>query len=386
MPFGLLHLLATLSLSLTAVALAPERACGESQPPLVAVGSPESRLLADAADGSFDRGSFVRAALIAGGIRDSQELHAWQTRFDVLCQPLDFRREAGEALSAAALFEFLHAEILTGDYNAAVTTLPATLRTGDYNCLTATTLLVALGDRYAVPLEAVSTSGHIYCRHFGPTPLDIETTCPDWSQATSLSTGSGRSAGRFAASRSIDRVQIVAKIYYNRGLALLADKQFAAATALLERSRQLDPYDADARENLLAGFNNWALSLAQAEQFADAAKLLVRGKEIDANYPPLAANQLHIHQRWAAWHCSRHEYEAALAVLEQGRRLQPEAPLFVAGPQAVYAEWIGWLRRQGADQQAAEVLAAARRRLDRRSLEKLQARVQYALGEERSLD
>jgi tetratricopeptide (TPR) repeat protein len=379
--FGFRLQIVAVSLTLLGSAGAAISARAETQPPLLPVGMPETRLLADAADGELQRHSLLRAALIAGGIADERELSDWQDCFAYLCEPLQQRTAAGETLTPKELFAFLHSEILTGEYNAAVTTLPATLRSGNYNCLTATVLLLELGDRYQVQLEAVSTSGHIYCRHLGPEPCEIETTCPTWFQ-------SGRTASeqpiarRFASSRNINRVQVVAKIYYNRGLALLADKQFAMALPLLERSQQLDPHDADARENLLAGVNNWALSLAEADRFAEAVQLIERGKRIEPSYPPFAANELHTYQRWAAWHCARREYSAALAVLEQGRTRQPSALLFVAGPRTVYAEWLAWLERQGDRQAMTEVLAAAGQCLDPSAHAQLQAHLQFTLATE----
>ena len=344
---------ATLGLAMLAVALATRSALSQDHPPLVPVGSAESRLLADAADGTLDHQSLLRAALIAGGEEDHGKLNLWQDRFEALCAPLEQRHAQGETLQAETLFGFLHSQILTGDYVAAVTTVPTTLQTGDYNCLTATTLLIALGDRYSVPLEAVSTSGHIYCRYVGESPFEIETTNPDWSKARSTS------VNRYAAARGINRVQVVAKIYYNRGLEQLAQKKFAAAIPILQRSLQLDPEDADARENLLAGMNNWALFLADGERFAEAAERIRAGQLIDANYQPFVANQLHIYQRWAAWHCARHEYQAALATLEAGRNCQPDAPLFLAGPKMVYAQWLDWHLKRGELPQAEEVLASA---------------------------
>lgn len=347
----------------TLVALVALSAVGrvraESELPLVPVASAEARLLADAADGVFDRHPFLRAALIAGGEQDEQQLHAHQERFETLCQPLDLRRAQGEKLTAEALFQFLHEAMLTGRYDAAVTTLPATLGRGDYNCLTATTLLVALGDRYACPIEAVATSGHIYCRSLAD-GRPLETTCREWfSRGGAIGDPSLKTKGA-AEGRSVNRVQLVAKFYYNRGVALLADKQFERALGLLEISRQLDPRDSDARENLLAGLNNWALAETEMKRFETAARLLAQARTIDANYPPLAANDLHVHQRWAAWLCERHQYAAAIELLNAGSRRRPDAPLFTAGRRDVYIAWARWHHERGEDQLAAKVLAEAR--------------------------
>jgi tetratricopeptide (TPR) repeat protein len=370
------NLLATFVLIAILIALGQTFAWAE-QPPLVAVGTVETRLLADAADGKLDNQPFLRAALICGGAVTQPELSHLQQQLDSLCQPLDNRRLNGERLTVEILFDFLHSTLLTGEYNAAVTTLSATIDTGSYNCLTATALLLALGDRYAVPLSAVSTSGHIYCRSLGGELRDIETTCAAWLSA---STGESHRShtGRWASVRPINRVQLLGKFYYNRGVALLADRQYAAAIPLLEISRQLDPHDSDARENLLAGLNNWALACAEAEQFEEAARLVLRGQAIHPTYGPLVANDLHIHQRWASILCMRRDYAGALAVLDQVGVRHPSADLAVAGPRAVYAEWIDWHLQRGEHQQAREVVATARLHLNHSVVAKLESRLGLA--------
>jgi len=374
----ILRWFAILSLALAAGAGLPQEGRGQADPPLVAVGSAESRLLADAADGSLDRQSLFRASLVAGGVADDAELNFWQQRFDALCESLDAKHTDESRFTPQELFAFLHSQILTGHYQASVTTLPETLRSGNYNCLTATILFISIGERYGVPIEAVSTSGHIYCRLPDNGPLDIETTQPDWDKARNVQSAVSEENRRLP-SRCINHVQVVAKIYYNRGLELLGRKQFEPAVSLLQRSLRLDPQDADARENLLAAYNNWALFLAEGERFAEAADLLRRGQELDASYPPYRANYLHVYQRWAAWHCARHEYASAIDVLERGSRNHPDAPLFITGPRTVYAQWLEWHLKRGEYQRAAEVLAAANRRLDQDAIARLQAHVQLTI-------
>jgi len=370
---------ATLGLALAFGAGWPGQAASQSEPPLVAVGSVENRLLADAADKVLDRHPLLRAALIAGGVNDDRTLSHWQQRFEELCQPLDEKRVRGTPITPEALFVFLHTQIMTGEYRASVTTLPETLSSGNYNCLTATILLVSLGDRYHMPIEAISTSGHIYCRFVGEKPIDVETTQSDWAKATRARSGTRTSDEQLPPVRSIDSAQVIAKIYYNRGLEQLGRRQFEHAVALLHRSLQLDPRDADARENLLAAFNNWALFLAEAERYADAVERIRIGWELDADYPPFAANYLHIHQRWAAWHCARHEYASAIEVLERGSSQRPDAPLFSAGPRTVYAQWLQWHLKRGEYREAAEVLACANQRLDQDAIARLHAHVQLTV-------
>jgi tetratricopeptide (TPR) repeat protein len=138
-------------------------------------------------------------------------------------------------------------------------------------------------------------------------------------------------------------------------VALLADRQFARAVKLLEISRRLDAEDGDARENLLAGLNNWALALIDQERFEEAAELVREGQAIGPGYGPLLANDLHLHHRWLVKLCAERQYPAALRLMEEGHRRRPDAELFSAGLRAVQEEWIDWHLRRGEHQAAAEV-------------------------------
>jgi tetratricopeptide (TPR) repeat protein len=314
----------------------------------------EQRLLEDAADGTLDHHSLLTAALIASGVSDDTQLIHWRKHLERQLER--FEPSPGQrAMTVERLFELLHSQLLTGRYDSAATELPATLGRGDYNCLTATTLLVVLGERYAIPLEPISTSGHIFCRLKSDPARTVESTCRKWFELPAAD----RTVAMFPAApgtaRPIDRVQLLGKFYYNRGVALLADRQFARAVKLLEISRRLDAEDGDARENLLAGLNNWALALIDQERFEEAAELVREGQAIGPGYGPLLANDLHLHHRWLVKLCAERQYPAALRLMEEGHRRRPDAELFSAGLRAVQEEWIDWHLRRGEHQAAAEV-------------------------------
>src|SRR5690606_16443754 len=57
----------------------------------------------------------------------------------------------------------------------------------------------------------------------------------------------------------ITDVQLVARVYYNRGVTRLRAKKFAQAVALTKASLRIDADNTIAHGNLLAGLNNWAL-------------------------------------------------------------------------------------------------------------------------------
>jgi hypothetical protein len=77
---------------------------------------------------------------------------------------------------------------------------------------------------------------------------------------------------------------------------LLQRRQFEPGVAALRLACQLDPEDADAQANLLAGLNNWAVALAD-DQPAAAAALIARGLAIDPDYAPLVANRRYVAER-----------------------------------------------------------------------------------------
>ena len=93
------------------------------------------------------------------------------------------------------------------------------------------------------------------------------------------------------AARRITPQQLLGKFYYNRGVQLLAHEEYAAGLELVRTALRLDPQDHDARENLLAGLNNWAAQHLRARRYGEAAGLIRQGLAIEPAYGPLVANQ-----------------------------------------------------------------------------------------------
>jgi tetratricopeptide (TPR) repeat protein len=328
---------------------------------LTPVAGPEARLLNDAADGRLDQLPLVEAALVAGGTVDEGELAGLTELFDARARSIAVQLAAASPPPderPAVLFRLMHGNLLTGSYRSDVTVLDAALCRGEYNCVTATLLYAALCEREGIEVQIMATTGHVYCRLPGARPRDVEPTCPDWfdrpvsSIVEALRPAGSPVAGSLGASATrrsgqtqvISDVQLVARIYYNRGVALLEKEQFAEALALIDRSLQLDPHDIDARENLLAGINNWALAVGRTGDYRQATALVAEGLLLDPNYAPLRANDLHLHQRWVAQLCSEQQFETALEVLDKGRQRRPDAPLFATGDRAVRQAQERWQR------------------------------------------
>ena len=327
--------------------------------------SDEARLLADAADGRLDGIGLLDAAVVAGG-GDRNEILAVRRKLDALWL------EVGEPLIAKlsvadrprAILSALHRLVLTGKYKAECTEVQRTLESGDYNCVTATVLYLELCRRHGLAGSAVAIPAHVYCRLQGKQEQDIQTTCKDWFDVA------GRNSNAFAKQvaaqaippRTLGDVELLSKVYYNRGVSQLEAHEYAAAITMLKISLVLDAADEPARNNLLAAHNNWALALCDAGDFATAADKLTAGRAIDAQYGPLQTNDLYVHQKWVLHLCERGQYSAAVDILEGGYQRRPEAALFDGGRYAVYGMWAKALLQDKRSEEALAVFNSARRR------------------------
>ncbi len=327
------------------------------------------QLLEDVADGQLDRMSVVRAALVAGGVLQPHQLADLEARFDGLCRRLEAQQvgQLPPAARAQALLDALHTSLLTGQYVAYCSRLDQTLSAGHYNCVTATVLYQALCERFGLSCRAIAVPGHVYSRVWlEGRDCDVQTTSRRGldSHVASLQPDQVRSAAdaveKGAIPREIGPVQLLAKIYYNRGVARLHQRRFDDAIENLKISLRLDPVDPSARQNLLAGLNNWVLELCDQGQFAASAAKLQAALAIDPDYPPLPANDLHIHQRWCLALCRQGHFPEALELLEQCHQRRPDVELFDRGRLVVYRGWIQHLAARSDWDQARRLARQAR--------------------------
>lgn len=354
------------------------------------------RLLGDAADGRLDEFSLWQAALVAGGSESAERQQA-AARFQGLqaelqailkaerrsaagdrrpsvrrgrwIQPTSRAPQAPERAApmisppvpatptaiAERIFRFMHRRVLTGDYQTGQNDLARTLRTGDYNCVTATILFNCLCRNSGLKSQAIAAPAHVFSRVIADTRLDVETTCARWFESPDRQ----RPA---RPGRRLSDVQLIAKIFYNRGVQLLQEDEFARALSLFETSIALDADDQTARTNRLATLNNWALAESNAGRFEQAVRLLQRGAALDSRYVPIQANDLHVHQRWAQSLCEQKRYREAFALLEARRRERPSPPLYQNGPEIVYQQWLSdALQWETCVVQATDLLTARQR-------------------------
>ncbi len=269
----------------------------------------ERGLFADAADGRLQQYSLLIAALVASGVDSREVLDHYQQRLDEYVKELKQSHAftGNRRKDAEAVFDFLHGRILHGGYRIDCTDLRIAMDEGRFNCVSASVLFQCLAERCGLNVCGLEMPGHAMSRvHLPGGPLDIETTCSTWfrlmddpkRQAQSVRETLGTMPGKSETAREITGVGLVAMVYYNRGVDLLAGARYAEAALANPKALHLDPGNQTARGNLLATVNNWAIALGQSGRFDEAIAMLQAGLALDPHYEPFALNHAHVsHQR-----------------------------------------------------------------------------------------
>ncbi len=329
----------------------------------------EQRLFDRIEEGRFGQFSLLEAGLIAGGVDRQDELHRYCKRFDGLVESL---RSSGKVRGtpreqAEALFAFLHQSILSGGYDLQASDLRQAFDLGRFNCVTASLLMNCLAARFELKAVGLEVPGHAMSRLELPEEtLNIETTCPRWfalinrpdaanrpqagdllpaeadtAALAELATGSParRSAKDRQPPRQVSDVELVATIYYNRGVDLLAEKHFAEAAAANAKAVRLDPKSAAAKGNLLATINNWAIDLGVSGDYEKAAELLRLGLATDPGYDAFRANYVQLFRRWSEHLCRSGHYEDAARLLAQAAQEQPGEKFFHEAAVEILRRW-----------------------------------------------
>jgi len=243
-----------------------------------------------AGDSQISGRDFFAAALIASGVEDECELPGWIHYYAEQRQKVLANVDSGSpADRLRAIHAALHARILTGKYQTTASDLRLALGEGDFNCLSALAIYFDLCQSAGLDVEIWMTRGHVYlCASQDGETVMIEPGSPHWN---------ARQLPSSARARQLSPAALLAKFYYNRGIGLLEDHQFAAGLDLLKTSLALDPEDGDARANLVAGLNNWAVDHCRAQRYRDAAPLIQQGLLLDPCFAPLVANERLVHAR-----------------------------------------------------------------------------------------
>jgi tetratricopeptide (TPR) repeat protein len=298
----------------------------------------EQRLFDQIRDGRFGKFSLLEAGLIAGGVDRADELRRYGKRFDALAESL---RRSGQVHGdvqekARAVLAFLHRSILTGGYSLQASDVRQAFDGGRFNCVTASLLFNSLAERFGLKVVGLELPGHAMSRLVLPDEtLDIETTSPRWPAGIDRPS-SGRPR---QPPRTVTEVELVATIYYNRGVDLLAEKDFAAAVSANAKALRLDPRNATAKGNFLATVNNWAIALATSGEYEKAAQLLQLGLATDPHYEPFRTNYVQLFRQWSEHLCMSGHYDDALRLLNQAADLQPGERFFREAAVEILRRW-----------------------------------------------
>jgi len=332
----------------------------------------EVQLFADAVDGCWDDHCLLEAALIAGGATDGKSLAESTARFDRFVEQArqQVDGEAPADVLAEQLFAFMHKHVLTGGYELECTDLAGTLKDGRFNCVSSTVLFNCLATRFGLKPVAVELPGHAMSRlRVDGKKFDVETTCPSWfllkddpgrrAALVAKTIGAGRQATAQRPGREVSPVELVAMIFYNRGVDLLNAKRFAQAASANAKALRLDPSSCTARGNLLATLNNWAITVGAMQRFDDAIDLLEQGLSIDAKYATFTANYVHLHYQWSESLCSSEHFETALAMLTEADAEVIGADRLAQLRLDVYRRWAGRTFERGQSDKALSLLQTA---------------------------
>ena len=293
------------------------------------------RLLSRALAGRLKEEDLLPAAMVAGGVDDRPCLAAYESRVDEVCRTLRARGRlaGGVPERARSILQLVHDEFLTGPYDTHATSLDATLVEGTFNCVSSAVLFTCLARRCGLQVSIEELPGHLYCRvHNGDRSFVVETTCASWSvgREPDLKVSARQPQGADTP-RTVSLIRLLAIIYYNRGIALLAEGDYTAALAANRCAFRLDPRGPNVRENLLATLNNWALDRCRQGDYAGAVQLIERGLKLQPDHEELLQNDLYVHQRWVQvlWH--EQHYRQATHVLDAAHRRRPDIRFFKLG-------------------------------------------------------
>ena len=289
----------------------------------------EGRLLSAGAKEEF---SLLEAALVAGGARDGREV----SRFRRMCDKwlADLRPQAAVAgdvrKRGKKVLEFMHQHILKGQYDRQCSSLAVSLDQGRFNCVSATVLFCVLARGCDLQVQVVGLPTHVFCRlQHGSTWHDVQTTDAEWFERPISSVVNVASA---AKERTLQDLELIALIYYNQGVELLQNQQFAPALEANWKALRLDPAHPSARENVLAAYNNWAIDLASTGDFPQALSLLAAARRFDPQHAPFRRNMATLYQCWAA---EQTQPKQAEEILQQGLQALPNEPALELAKQAI---------------------------------------------------
>lgn len=240
---------------------------------------------------------------------------------------------------AEKILTFMHRELLRGGYQLEQTTMENLFTNGRYNCVTATILYCCLGRAAGLEVKAVELPGHAMCWvKTEQGELDVETTCATWFQYLDDPDTRNRvihdlirqaqADVNTAQVRPVTDRELIAKVYYNRGVDFLAEKNFSRALEANAIALLLDPSSATTKGNLLATMNNWSILLCHEGKYPQAAQLLREGIREEPDYATFRNNHVHVYHRWIEALYQAGHMQEALQIADVAATEQPTEPHF----------------------------------------------------------
>lgn len=299
---------------------------------LEGLSSRERLLLDDAADGSWNEHTLFEAALVASSVVDAATLDEHRHLLTGFAAELRATRiqEIDERQRAEQVLRFLHRRVLTASYQLNATELTRVLRTGEFNCVSATLLYICLAREAGLAVSAIEfpnhTRGHL---HTAAGLVEVETTSADGfkldNRPSTATAGQDEQDEQRTEQdrRAVNDVELIAMIYYNRGVDALRDHRYREAVTLNTIALTLDPAKAAAEGNLLAALNNLAVELCNSRDFEQAQAVIDRGLAIDPEHRPFHENRVFVYHRWLETLVAQREYAPAGAILLKARAQAP---------------------------------------------------------------
>ena len=191
----------------------------------------------------------------------------------------------------------LHCQLFTGGYDQSATDVRWVVQFGRYNCVSASILLLDLCRALGWDCRAVEWPSHLACRVAGPgVRWEVELTIPPalWPERAPVRM-IGNTEAEFSPQsqwrpRVLSDSQVVAVVYYNKALELLAEGQFRQAFEAQLASVWWDPQNAFARANLVAIMNNWAVQKVREGRPQEALVLLELAGQLAPGFHPVETN------------------------------------------------------------------------------------------------
>ncbi|MDO4551605.1 MAG: transglutaminase family protein [Planctomycetia bacterium] len=285
--------------------------------------------------------SLLEASVIASHAENTDVANQILRKYEQVQRQLSKRILPGDSQLSRAekILTFMHEELLYGGYQLEQTTMENLFMNGRYNCVTATILYCSLARTVGLEAQAVELPGHAMCwvkTERGK--IDVETTCRTWfqylddpqtrKQVIQELIRQAQGDLHTARIRPITDRELIAKVYYNRGVDFLTERNFARALEANALALLLDPESETTKGNLLATMNNWAIYLCQNGKYAQAAELLRHGMHVEPDYVTFRNNHVHVYHRWIEALFQAGRFQDSLQVTDLAMKEQPQEPHF----------------------------------------------------------